>query len=75
MKRQRLRYFASVAFVLLVLLGSGAAQAAPSPTPGAAGHQITYDHYSLSIDGKRTFVWSGKFQPFRLPSQRRRTSG
>ena len=31
-----------------------AAAAAPPIT-----HTITYDKYSLMIDGKRTFIWSG----------------
>ncbi len=37
---------------------------------GAAplAHQIGWDKYSLTIDGKRTFIWSGEFHPFRLPS-------
>jgi beta-galactosidase GanA len=39
----------------------------PAPA-GAAGHQITFDSYSLMIDGSRLFVWSGEFHPFRLPS-------
>jgi beta-galactosidase GanA len=34
----------------------------------AASHTITYDRYSLSIDGHRTMIWSGEFHPFRLPS-------
>lgn len=34
----------------------------------ATTHAVTYDHYSLSIDGKRTFIYSGEFHPFRLPS-------
>src|SRR3954447_25222474 len=34
----------------------------------AASHTITWDQYSLMIDGQRTFVWSGEFHPFRLPS-------
>src|SRR3984957_4094598 len=49
---------------------AGAGPAAPG-TPGAAasrGHQITFDPYSLMIDGRRLFVWSGEFPPFRLPS-------
>lgn len=33
-----------------------------------ASHQITFDPYSLMIDGTRLFVWSGEFHPFRLPS-------
>src|ERR1017187_4259471 len=37
-------------------------------TAAATTHTITYDSYSLSIDGQRTFIWSGEFHPFRLPS-------
>jgi beta-galactosidase GanA len=42
-----------------------------APATGLAGggaHQITFDPYSLMIDGSRLFVWSGEFHPFRLPS-------
>jgi beta-galactosidase GanA len=35
---------------------------------GATSHAITYDKYSLMIDGKRTFIWSGEFEYWRLPS-------
>jgi beta-galactosidase GanA len=31
-------------------------------------HAISFDHYSLMIDGKRVFIYSGEFHPFRLPS-------
>ncbi|GAA3012975.1 beta-galactosidase [Kitasatospora albolonga] len=43
---------------------------APAPTPPTAGtpHDVAYDGYSLTIDGKRTYVWSGEFHYFRLPS-------
>src|SRR5258706_143119 len=34
----------------------------------AATHTIGFDQYSLLIDGRRTFIWSGEFHPFRLPS-------
>src|SRR6476661_10170417 len=34
----------------------------------AASHQVTYDGYSFMIDGKRTYVWSGEFHYWRLPS-------
>jgi len=34
----------------------------------AATHTITWDRYSLMIDGQRVFVWSGEFHPFRVPS-------
>ncbi|MET8452158.1 beta-galactosidase [Streptomyces sp. NPDC005209] len=30
---------------------------------------MTYDGYSFKIDGKRTYLWSGEFHSFRLPSQ------
>src|SRR5258708_24845926 len=36
--------------------------------PAGQPHTITYDHYSLLIDGKRVFIYSGEFHPFRLPS-------
>lgn len=31
-------------------------------------HTVTYDKYSLSIDGKRLYLWSGEFHYWRLPS-------
>ncbi|MEO8778499.1 MAG: beta-galactosidase, partial [Rhodanobacter sp.] len=31
-------------------------------------HAITYDRYSLKIDGQRIYVWSGSFHYWRLPS-------
>ena len=45
------------------------AQAADAATiSGGVPHTITFDKYSLMIDGQRTFVWSGEFDAFRLPS-------
>jgi beta-galactosidase GanA len=41
--------------------GSAARQA-------AAAHTVSYDHYSLMIDGARTYLWSGEFHYWRLPS-------
>ena len=38
------------------------------PVAGAATHTVSYDHYSLKIDGKRLYVWSGEFHYWRLPS-------
>ncbi len=34
----------------------------------AATHTVTYDHYSLKIDGNRVYLWSGEFHYWRLPS-------
>lgn len=31
-------------------------------------NQVTFDHYSLMIDGKRQFIYSGEFDYWRLPS-------
>ena len=33
-----------------------------------APHTVSYDGYSFMIDGKRTYLWSGEFHYFRLPS-------
>src|SRR5215217_2706611 len=46
---------------------SGEALSAPACGDGQQ-HEIAYDKYSLMIDGKREYVWSGEFHPFRLPS-------
>lgn len=53
--------------MLLTALVLVAALAAARPA-SAASHTITWDQYSLMIDGQRVFVWSGEFHPFRLPS-------
>src|SRR5262245_31178780 len=41
---------------------------APPAPATAATHTITWDRYSLLVDGQRTVLWSGEFHPFRLPS-------
>ena len=33
-------------------------------------HTVTFDGYSFLVDGKRTYLWSGEFHYFRLPSPR-----
>jgi beta-galactosidase GanA len=46
----------------------------PAPIPGPRGvllgkpESVTYDQYSLMIGGKRTFIYAGEFDPWRLPS-------
>ncbi len=45
-----------------VPLSSGKAADAPQR------HTITFDRYSLKIDGRRTYIWSGSFHYWRLPS-------
>ncbi|MFE0463418.1 beta-galactosidase, partial [Kitasatospora sp. NPDC058965] len=48
-----------------------AADSPPSAVAQAAitgTHSVSYDGYSLLIDGRRTYVWSGEFHYHRLPS-------
>jgi len=45
-----------------------AAAASAEPPTGPTAHSVSFDSYSFLIDGKRTYVWSGEFHPFRLPS-------
>jgi beta-galactosidase GanA len=70
------RFIAVVGVVTLALLGvkgTQPAHAAPPPagtrtTTAAAAHTVTFDGYSFLVDGKRTYLWSGEFHYFRLPS-------
>jgi hypothetical protein len=52
---------------------SGPASGAEGPSPqrgpvAGVHHTISYDGYSLLIDGKRTYILSGEFHYWRLPS-------
>ncbi len=66
------RLRAVTAFAVGLLFALGASQAAHAARiraySGPSSHTITYDKYSLMIDGKRTFIWSGEFEYWRLPS-------
>src|SRR5882762_2129931 len=77
--RHRLRILAAAVAVAAVLpaLVAGAPPSTAAPTvsaalspavSAAAHHTVAYDNYSLMIDGKRTYIWSGEFHYFRLPS-------
>ena len=46
------------------------AQATGDPNAISTGspHTVSWDKYSLMVDGKRIFLWSGEFHYFRLPS-------
>jgi beta-galactosidase GanA len=64
------RWIALVGVVALALLGVGgqqSAQAAPTQAHAKA-HTVSFDGYSFLVDGKRTYLWSGEFHYFRLPS-------
>jgi beta-galactosidase GanA len=56
-----------IACLLAGVVVALAASAAATPEPGRT-HTVSYDRWSLKIDGKRTFLWAGEFHPFRLPS-------
>ncbi|WP_420711693.1 beta-galactosidase [Streptomyces sp. NRRL F-5123] len=45
------------------------APAAPvQAKPAGTAHKVTFDGYSFMVDGDRTYLWSGEFHYFRLPS-------
>ena len=74
---RRLVLTALLAATALVMALAGpiqpaAAQPAALGSPAqAAGppHTVSFDGYSFLIDGQRTYIWSGEFHYFRLPSQ------
>ncbi|MGW1808919.1 beta-galactosidase [Streptomyces sp. NPDC002078] len=48
-------------------VGGQTPTAASAVSPRAA-HTVSLDGYSFLVDGKRTYLWSGEFHYFRLPS-------
>ena len=69
-RRFAMRSFAG-AVVLAALVVTGlcsTSRAAVAATPTAGAHTVTYDGYSFMVDGRRTYLWSGEFHYFRLPS-------
>jgi hypothetical protein len=54
--------------VLAAVLVVAAVALLSAPPAGATTHTVTYDHYSLKIDGNRTYIWSAEFHYWRLPS-------
>jgi len=48
-------------------MSSGGPAAGPAAAEHPRGHTITYDRYSLMIDGERVWLWSAEFHYFRLP--------
>lgn len=47
---------------------TGARNPITGPHSRRQQHTISYDSYSLKIDGKRVYIWSGSFHYWRLPS-------
>ena len=68
------------AAIATAAVGAAAGPAAAAVRPAAtvarqaaarragAAHAVTFDKYSLMVNGDRLVVWSGEFHPFRLPS-------
>ena len=48
--------------------GAQTAVSTPTYSAATAKHTVTWDRYSLKLDGKRLMVWSGEFHYWRLPS-------
>lgn len=54
---------------ILSALTCAAALAMPTSIQAVPpAHTVSFDSYSFLIDGHRTYLWSGEFHPFRLPS-------
>jgi len=58
----------AVLAVVASTLSAVAGPTSPAAAAAPAAHTVTYDGYSLMIDGKRTYIWSGEFHYYRLPS-------
>jgi beta-galactosidase GanA len=46
----------------------GHPDAAAAAPPAATTHSISYDRYSLVVDGRRVWLWSAELHYFRLPN-------
>ncbi|WUH89229.1 beta-galactosidase [Streptomyces sp. NBC_00433] len=81
--RRRARWWAGIAAGTAIALSAGmtgpamaagaghadtAASAAAAPAAAHKPRTVTFDGYSFMVDGKRTYLWSGEFHYFRLPS-------
>ena len=64
LRRRAAAIVAALACVIASATAVKSAVASADTTP----HTVTFDKYSLMIDGKRTFIWSGEFHYWRLPS-------
>src|SRR6266542_892357 len=58
----------AAAIALAAFSSGGVSRRAAAAEADGQSHSITWDGYSLKIDGKRLVVWSGEMHPFRLPS-------
>jgi beta-galactosidase len=79
--RRWIRILPAIAAMSVFVLGAAAVPAvatSPTSTPTStptnhataarSTHTISYDRYSMVIDGKRVWLWSAEFHYFRLPN-------
>src|SRR4051794_41678144 len=59
---------AATATMGLSVTASAATASPPTRSAAAHAHTVTFDGYSFLVDGHRTYLWSGEFHYFRLPS-------
>ncbi|NGO43883.1 cellulase family glycosylhydrolase [Streptomyces sp. YC419] len=57
-----------LASLLPVMPLTSGASAAPAQAEPQAKHTVTYDQYSVRVDGKPLYIWGAEFHYFRLPS-------
>ncbi|WP_411148011.1 beta-galactosidase [Streptomyces sp. A30] len=57
----------AAALSVMSLTSTGAA-AAPVQAEPQAPHTVTYDQYSVQVDGEPLYLWGAEFHYFRLPS-------
>jgi beta-galactosidase len=62
-----MRWRSVVATAALLVLAAGTPSAVPATAEHRTTHTISYDRYSLMIDGERVWLWSAEFHYFRLP--------
>lgn len=52
----------------LALMAMAGAVSPATAEPAGSPHTVSFDRHSLIIDGKPTYIWSGSFHYWRLPS-------
>ncbi|MFJ1970212.1 beta-galactosidase [Streptomyces sp. NPDC087903] len=68
--RGRWRSLLTALLLAIACLSAPAALPAPAEaaeTAPAAAHTVTYDQYSVKVDGKPLYIWGAEFHYFRLP--------
>ncbi|HEY4093397.1 MAG TPA: beta-galactosidase [Luteibacter sp.] len=65
---RRTAVWASLAVLTAGIAATESVRAAEVAPPQHPAHTVTFDRHSLIIDGKPTYLWSGSFHYWRLPS-------